>query len=195
MPRCKDCGLLAHRHRETRELREVEQLFRDERQFSPVDAGERYAGNPLCVGMVETFASNVDDQRNQFEQERSCSRFIQYQMGFSPKEHMEMNFLERQEERHRRWDEEDRKWRQEQAAKNESWLDRQARIDQEWRERQAADERQWRRKEARRERKWRKEDLKLAKANTRSNWAAGLIGFFGALATAAFAYLLSNWPS
>lgn len=127
MPRCKDCGLLAHRHRETRELREVEQLYRDNQTFSPVDADKNFAGGPLCVGMVETFSSSKADLHNQLESERPCVRFIKWQLGLTPREHLVMSFLyeikeKLQREADERW-QADAKQRQDELDRLTKWRD------------------------------------------------------------------------
>ena len=113
MVKCADCGFLAQRDNQTRELRDAEEGLRKsgktpvrwgEHSFRPMSdpAPPVYEHTPLCAELrLEFPAENLLDT---IQEERDCSTFVPWRPGFTPKEHREM--LERQRQR-----EEDRKAR------------------------------------------------------------------------------------
>lgn len=97
-----------------------------------------YESKPLCFAMAENLAKEAGNDNAAsvlpvLNKERECSSFLDWKQGFTPKEHTEMNMLERQREWQHSVDEADRKWREEQA-----------RISQAWREKVSADREAWR---------------------------------------------------
>jgi hypothetical protein len=135
MVKCSECGFLAIRNAETRNLEEVE--------FKPRQSGDigklgvqRYVLIPVCFAMVANFDEEIEElrkspeyteKRNGYGQvtwpqwstfvkvvlnkERECESFTRWHQGFTPKEHREM--LDRQEMLKWQADREDadRKWR------------------------------------------------------------------------------------
>jgi hypothetical protein len=104
--RCSECGFLASRNVHSRQLEETEQRTRDK---GYVDTGCREA--PICLaGASDLWADsgitaqtvcygNVDGIRLAIQKERECKEFVEWQQGFTPKEHREMIDWERE----RRW--------------------------------------------------------------------------------------------
>ncbi len=109
MKTCKNCGLLALRERDIGRLVEVSQYLRE----NPATFG--FSGIPECF--VEAFslgseieqlwrAEKTDSIKRVIEKDRSdCPKWIKWNTGLSPKEHLGMADAEK--ERHR----EDGKWR------------------------------------------------------------------------------------
>jgi hypothetical protein len=131
MVKCADCGFLSVRNKETRVLEEGE--------FETRQSGDirtfHYDYLPTCFVIAFNLAKEIgelkqlpkyeekrdgmggviwpqysDINREAIQRERDCRSFIQWQQGFTPKEHREMMdrewMLKREEERRRN----DRKW-------------------------------------------------------------------------------------
>lgn len=112
--RCKDCGYLAIREKQTRELIEVDFPSRTEGKFPthmihmqhmsiPVD---NCTLRPVCFRLEPKMLQeslSAEEGKESFMQiinnERECDRFIKWEQGFSPKEHAELDMFERQEQR------------------------------------------------------------------------------------------------
>ena len=66
-----------------------------------------------------------DDVVRFLEHPRDCNDFTEWQQGFSPKEHLEMNRLEEQrnwqERRDKEREEDNRNWRKEREEDNRNW--------------------------------------------------------------------------
>jgi len=77
-------------------------------------------------------------------EDRDCVEFTEWMPGFGPKEHFEMNVLERERLRQKECDERDRQWREAQAEKEREWRETQAAREHAWRQEDLARERQWR---------------------------------------------------
>ena len=112
--KCADCGFLVLRDGGTREMLEAELEFRQTAKHGP-----KYESIPFCL---ERAANLPVEYRNNkvenpsalleiLEQDRSCESFVEWQQGFTPKEHKEML----QEAELRKWQTEredaDREWR------------------------------------------------------------------------------------
>ena len=112
--RCKDCGFLAARHPQTRQLIEAESKFRD----GALDQGHGWPGiyepRPVCFMQLCEFPVEIGYPQSVkvMAQERDCDSFTPWKQGFTSKEHQEMLdrqfMLDWQKER----EEEDRKWRE-----------------------------------------------------------------------------------
>ena len=122
---CKDCGLLAIRRKDSRELVEVEYGIRHGASMpggeqigvpmSPLDfmhakADKVYVPRPFCFAMVPEIDAEAKlevkhpgDREAAFQaiiaKPRDCDSFIPWSQGFTPKEHVEMHLLEKQEQR------------------------------------------------------------------------------------------------
>jgi len=109
--KCADCGFLAIRNKETRNLEEVEY---ESRQNGKIHTGI-YHYLPTCFEMVVNFPDEIDklkqlpryqEQKNSMGEiiwpqydvmisetinaERECQFFAHWQQGFTPKEHRDM---------------------------------------------------------------------------------------------------------
>ena len=123
--RCAECGLLAMRDFKTRELCETENSVRDRGEMPPGIPGsqhKRFDDSPICVArkvdfqelMSNTGAAKVAEQiYSVCNSERECDRFLRWQPGMTPKEHLQMDMIERQREWQKSVDERDRQWRKE----------------------------------------------------------------------------------
>jgi hypothetical protein len=195
---CAECGYLGIRSSTTKELVEVEETFRREGAEDRTGGVQAaYVGKPVCAIMAADLQAVVSSRRGSsiaqmLSEQRNCEHGTRWLRGFTPKEHLQMNLIEEQREKHRKWEEEDRAWRQAQAERNEACLERQARIDQEWRESQARTEHEWRLSQTEQQHAWHAEDVAAAQANTRSNWGAGWLGVAGAVVGVALGFFLAN---
>lgn len=114
MVKCAECGFLAIRNVESRELEEAEKDIR-EHGCCTVLIGQiqghpqlRHTGLPLCFAgrydlWDESKKETVKGDRNTrgartvIHKQRRCEGFTKWQLGFTPKEHREM--IDRQWER------------------------------------------------------------------------------------------------
>ena len=119
MVKCADCGFLAVRHLETRDLREAEGSYRDTGEI-PRDLNRPkhlYEEVPLCFERLRIFdpqrcTSAAERQEVVQEEIGHCVGFTEWHHGFTPKEHRELldreYRLRRDEElRQQVWDRED----------------------------------------------------------------------------------------
>ncbi len=120
MVKCSECGFLASRNVQSRQLEETEQEIRMEGGPVIVWNTEKplhHTEPPICFMRVEDYKSipytlfgDNDMVKSEIQRERTCKDFIPWQQGFTPKEHREMMdrklMLEMEEKRKRN----DRKW-------------------------------------------------------------------------------------
>ncbi len=146
MVKCVDCGYLAVRNVDSRELEEAEEGFR-EKGTGPM--AQIYEGNaqahlrhwkqPLCFARVHGFSDDFRKAINEkipedgrvkeiIQRERQCNQSTDWQQGFTPKEHREtldrkwmIDFQSKREDDDRSWREEQRKddltWRETQESR------------------------------------------------------------------------------
>ena len=142
---CKDCGFLAIRRKETREIVEVEGQIRHAAEFPGepmyskflVWKDPTYESRPLCFAREHHLDVAPLEREAEHEREsrfmvmigatRDCDSFTPWIQGFTPREHREML---------------DRKlildWQEDQAKKDREWRERQADDDRKWREKESA---------------------------------------------------------
>lgn len=104
MVKCADCGFLASRDIETRQLEETEQEIRSKGQLVPSpNTGKpihKYE-HPICFMQSKEYKAfpytsrsiltlDREDIRSEILRERDCKEFTAWQQGFTPKEHREM---------------------------------------------------------------------------------------------------------
>jgi len=145
--KCADCGLLAARNSQTRELEEVQEDYRNTGkapkwsvevprrtpEFFAAWVGKEGLGTPVCF--MRVYDLSVEFKPNEMGaaeekclqilgKERECSSFIEWKQGFTPKEHREMMDREGM-----------LKWQAEREDKDRDWRAEQERIrnKQEWR--------------------------------------------------------------
>ena len=133
MPTCSECGYLAMSNATTNSLDGA-----DSRLRTTGNRPSNYFDNrPLCLVRCASFASKMDTTPQAIlaaiTSEIDCHEFTEWFQGFSPKEHLEMNFFEVARRR-----DEDR------AEADRLWREMQANQDREWKESQSARERVWR---------------------------------------------------
>lgn len=167
---CAECGLLGLRDTMHRGIVEAEADYRKTASIPSVPTLQRsgiaaYGDLPVCLARKKVFDSVTKDKRTaELSKRFRCPSFVEWQQGFSPKEHMEMQFQQKLIDAQRDRDEADRKWREQQAEA----------------------ERRWRESQSLREHDWRQDDIKLTKSLAKQSiWAtllAALIGFSAAIA-------------
>ena len=120
--RCVDCGYLAVRDFKSRELVEVESGMRETgvQPHVPLYDHKIYEPPPLCSAGVHNIHRELgSDQADNFLRviltARTCDQFTTWRQGYSPREHRDMDILEKQKEDQRQRDESDRLWREKQA--------------------------------------------------------------------------------
>jgi len=131
--KCTDCGLLAARNSQTRELEEMQEDYRftGKAPMWSVEVPRRVTGivadwvgkeglsDPLCFirawnlsseFKAEGTGTSAEKCLRILGKERECSSFIEWQQGFTPKEHREMMNRERM-----------LKWQAEREDKDKEW--------------------------------------------------------------------------
>jgi hypothetical protein len=140
MPNCAECGFLAARNNQSRQLEEVESIFRETgkpaiivNEQGVLGLGSSHESQPLCFAQaynlrrefMETThekypiydAPDKESIATVLHKDRECASFLPWQQGFTPKEHREMIDRERFEERQAKREEADRRWRSRQDLK------------------------------------------------------------------------------
>jgi hypothetical protein len=126
--KCSDCGYLAVRHLETRELWEAEGGCRETGEIPPDLNRPKnlYDEVPLCFERLRFFdpeqcASPAGRKEAQQMEIGPCVGFVKWQHGFTPKEHREM--LDRKEllKWQAKREDDDRQWRADQARGERTW--------------------------------------------------------------------------
>jgi hypothetical protein len=125
MVKCSECGYLASRDVNSRQLEETEQEIRETGSEVPVFNTGKILGRyepPICFRSSPDYKafplSPMDTHTKaiklEIQRERDCDLFTTWQQGFTPKEHREMldrkEMLKWQAER----EDADRKWRSKQ---------------------------------------------------------------------------------
>lgn len=132
---CINCGYVSLIRRTTRELSEVEASIRTSgvipEEWIPKDPNQKfYEPQPICFRQrhelqAEYRSLTGGTQAERFlavvSKGRPCGRFKTWEQGLSPKEHLAMDFIERQEERLQLWAKESSKSRAEQAQSNQDF--------------------------------------------------------------------------
>lgn len=87
MVRCSDCGLLGVRKNDTNQLVECMEDMREGRKSSQISM-------PVCAACVVSFWTEAEKQLDnvprELSRQRECDRFVKWECGFTPKEHLEM---------------------------------------------------------------------------------------------------------
>ena len=121
MVQCAKCGFLAARHLQTRGFLEVEENIRKTGEIPSYQRATIYGNVPLCFRMAHPLQDELqpnDDAEHRLlvmTRERSCDEFLEWQQGFSPKEHKEMLREERMLEWQAKQEKADQSWREQQA--------------------------------------------------------------------------------
>ena len=99
MVKCANCGFLAQRHKDTRELLDAEEGLRKKGDVPRQSVGDGpfartsrppyvYDCIPLCARLQIEFPQ--ENAIETIQEERECREFMQWHPGFTPKEHLEM---------------------------------------------------------------------------------------------------------
>jgi hypothetical protein len=101
--KCADCGYLAVRHFQTRQLLDAEDTFRTNGTIPQVQLDLRthcwiYDDWPVCFANEISFreaseigrVSDSETRTRAIHKERNCNSFTPWKQGFTPKEHEEM---------------------------------------------------------------------------------------------------------
>lgn len=132
-----DCGFLAMRHRETRALHDADHSIRRDGRIPGflLEGGQEtgwpmFEETPLCFQMVITFdrarCSDKAGRLSAIQEERECSEFTEWRVGFTPKEHREMLDRQRMIERE---DQRDREMREYELKRDQAIRDREDKRD------------------------------------------------------------------
>ena len=162
--KCADCGFLAVRHRDTRELTDAEEPLRTTGEIPADHRGLIYVEWPICFIRRIDFRKELNDnsgtphRKRVLNEERECDNgFTPWQQGLTPKEHQEMIQQKMLLD-----------WQREQADEQRRFQAEQARL---------ADERHFQQLEL--ANKHHRENLELVAATTQKNvtavyWGAGI---------------------
>jgi len=147
MVKCKNCGYLTFRHRNSRELVETEERIRIVANLPremDVDgmSSSILERTPICFARATSLRLEIfnteyangndlqlaDQEANSpqdstllllFDRERYCTEFTEWQQGFTPKEHRETRREDDWQKFQVQLAEDDRKWREKQEVKAE----------------------------------------------------------------------------
>lgn len=139
MVKCSECGFIASRVGVTREFLEIDDRKRESggvgSWYGPIEPIPVCFVNRFNIGEeVKVLRKGADDEvrpdaygqiaedwegdvKQVLNRERVCEDFINWQQGFSPKEHREMVERKRMQEWEMRREEADRKWRMEEEKR------------------------------------------------------------------------------
>ena len=137
MVKCVDCGYLG--------VREID----NQRLVNP-GAEQRKSGQPpgnfngVAITLVEPIctvaAFDLEAEvsgpgpapaAKVMDKDRECEQFTEWVPALTPKEHLDMNLLERQRDWQRQCEKEDREWREKCSREDKKWREEQARLAQE----------------------------------------------------------------
>jgi hypothetical protein len=125
--KCKDCGLVAFNDKvEPGPPLELDEPAREKGHATGILEKRANWSIPLCLARAWPLKKELDEEPKDIDgsvnlltvlsKPRECPRFMPWQQGFGPKEHLEMGFLELAQERAKAADEkrlaEQREWQQ-----------------------------------------------------------------------------------
>lgn len=157
---CAKCGYLSLRDVSNRELVEAERDYREKLQLPPLGPGKGREDVPLCFLAAFDFRAAIKDLETRereatlrvavlSEHREPCQSFFPWRQGFTPKEHAEMNLLERQRAAEQSRREQEHQWQQERDRADRTWREAQAQQARDWRAEDEAQEREDRKHERR----------------------------------------------
>jgi hypothetical protein len=134
---CKDCGMLAVLLKQNGEYVSPDKRFRDRGDIPHIDGEYIYDAYPFCAAMALDFhvllgrandANEPSGRRITINESRDCDKFVAWNPCFSPKEHKEMILSEKLLEMQRNRDDDDRRWRENEAKLQRDWQAEQASL-------------------------------------------------------------------
>lgn len=133
--KCKDCGYLAWRHRNTWELIEVDLEHREGTADSLPSMAIRkeiVMSQEVCFCAAHDLRaeelSPAKSQEAVIWKDRVCTSYTKWCPGLSPKEHMQMHLLEEQRKREDERDAAQREWQKVQEQERRDWEAAQSRL-------------------------------------------------------------------
>jgi hypothetical protein len=119
MVKCAECGYLAVRNKETRQLEEVEEWHREKGDIPKKPGTTDPIYNPAICFVRGDYVVQEEKEKVLAEicKERACKLFVQWQKGFTPKEHREMKDREKMLEWQSAREDTDRHWKDKQDKK------------------------------------------------------------------------------
>ncbi len=147
--RCADCGFLGLRNQTTGALDEADKRFREEVFFR--GAPQIHDSVPICAKSVINFRDEAnpgdkDGIRKALNKDRSCSchdKFTQWHVGFTPKEHQEMEIATKLKAWEESQQEERRRWQESQDRARRDHEDSRDKSNREWQGAQNWTNRKW----------------------------------------------------
>jgi hypothetical protein len=97
MVRCRDCGLVGVQPEDKGGAIELGRHFRETGVLPTRNFNVHH--DALCFAQVVEFPPNDEPRKSVLDHERKCQKFIKWQPGLSPKEHIAMDIWERQHKR------------------------------------------------------------------------------------------------
>lgn len=119
MVRCANCGYLAARAMQSRQLLEAEEGYRFRGENPIVANGNAYEDKPVCFVWAWDLRSEIGNppdpgrpsKRDVMLKPRECSDFTKWIEGFTPKEHVEMQLLREAHDYRDKQERDSRRWR------------------------------------------------------------------------------------
>ena len=132
MAKCSECGYLAVRNIDWRNLVEVELDYRNTGECPKrIDYSPPYEiyDVPRCFKQASNLwdeiqnlqGSDSEKIRSVIQKDRPCDEFTEWHQGFTPREHQEMVDREKQLEWQAGREDKDREWRREESKENRKW--------------------------------------------------------------------------
>ncbi len=127
MARCAECGYLAVRNRNTQQLEEVGQHYRDTGESPKTSTGfPAWDSTPMCTRKAfdlakEMKAFDASSVLEVISKERNCRNATSYMPGYSPRDHYEKENMDRITQLQAEIRERDRQWQQEQRENDRRW--------------------------------------------------------------------------
>lgn len=126
MVKCGECGFYSTRHAPSGSLTEVPYEWRVDKPDLRTGRDTPYMYFPVC-GVRAKRLHDETSERTATELwkigklERTCDRWTEWHIGFTPKEHREMLDRDRILDREERRDKEQRDWQRTESASNKRW--------------------------------------------------------------------------
>jgi hypothetical protein len=158
---CKDCGFLAVRECQTRQMVEVELKVRETwvvPKHPTVQGLKWHEELPFCFAHAadlpgEIGSFNVPAVLKVIGEDRTCESFTPWQHGYSPREHAEMVHFKQMEKLAEERNRTDKQLAEERKKADEERAEQRRREDQRWQAQQRAEQQEWQASENRKTRR------------------------------------------
>lgn len=152
MVKCTECGYLTFRHGESRTLVEAEEVTRQSGQVPTSQGVYLYEPRPICFRRAYPLALEFDEMLGGgwepgsglalnllaepllavLDKERQCNSFTSWTQGLAPREHYDMDLMEKQLALQDRRDEIERQWRVQQEDRQREWQGQETAAQRTW---------------------------------------------------------------